>query len=103
MASAAVRAKVMVRSLVRSSMPMICRTSSTGVSFLLLLGGCGAGEGGVADPGGGLPVVLLAEQGEVADAGSAGKVVAGQGLGAGLGVAVPARGVAPPDPPPPSA
>src|SRR5712691_10881460 len=96
MASAAMRAKVMVPSLVGSSRLIICRKSSTGVSFLLLLlagavrgGGRGAGEGGVVDPAGGLPVVLVAEQGEVVDAGSAGDVVAGQGLGAGLGVGVP--------------
>src|SRR5712691_177563 len=97
MASAAVRAKVMVRSRGGSCRLIICRKSSTGVSFLLLLllagavrgGGRGAGESGVVDPAGGLPVVLVAEQGEVVDAGSAGEVAAGQGLGAGLGVGVP--------------
>src|SRR5262245_23753588 len=80
MASAAVRAKVMVASLVRSSRLIICRKSSTGVSFLFLFLLGGAGEGGVADPAGDLLVVLLAGQGEVADAGSAGGVVAGQGF-----------------------
>src|SRR6266702_2144950 len=89
MASAAVRAKVMVASLVRSSRLIICRKSSTGVSFLFLFLLGGAGEGGVVDLAGDLPVVLLAEQGEVVDAGGAGGVVAGQRLGAGLGVGVP--------------
>src|SRR5260370_39431592 len=89
MASAAVRAKVMVASLVRSSRLIICRKSSTGVSFLFLFLLGGAGEGGVVDPAGDLPVVLLAEQGEVVDDGGAGGVVAGQGLGAGLGGGVP--------------
>src|ERR1700722_17889283 len=93
MASAAVRARVMVSSLVSWSRSMTCRKSSTAVSFAGTGVATGlaviAGEGGVVDPAGELLVVLVAEQGEVIDAGGAGGVIAGQGLGAGFGVGVP--------------
>src|SRR5215472_9195198 len=73
---------------------MTCRKSSTGVSLpvpggLAAAAGTGGAERGVADPAGDLPVVLVAEQGQVVDAGRAGGVIAGQRLGAGLGVRVP--------------
>src|ERR1700730_16258496 len=74
-ASAAARARAMVSSLA------IWRKSSTGALLLLLLLGLDAALVLVA--------VLLTEQGEVVDAGGTRGVVAGQGLGAGLGVGVP--------------
>src|SRR5260370_22921213 len=77
-----------------------CRKSSTGAFsflfllflFLFLLAGAarrGAGEGGVVDRPRGLPVVLLAEQGEGVDAGGAGDVIAPQRLRPAPGVSVP--------------
>ena len=104
-ASAAARARASVSWLVSWLRLMACRESSTAVSFAaglpvfvlvlaalaaaVLVPVAGAGEGGVVDPPGYLLIVLLAEQGEVVDAGGAGGIIAGQGLGAGLGVSVP--------------
>src|SRR5579859_3947695 len=100
-ASAAVRARRIVSSPVTWSRSMTCRKSSTAVllgcsppvlSLVLILAGRAGGghEGVVVNRLGSFPVVLLAEEGDVVDAGGAGCVVAGAGIfRAGLGVGVP--------------
>ena len=86
-ASAAVRARVIVSSLVSWSRSMTCRKSSTAVALLLLLPGAVAGldQGGVADLGLQRLVVAVREDAQVVDAGrlgfGAGLAVAGTGLG----------------------
>src|SRR6516164_8622566 len=108
MASAAVRARRSVSSPVTWSRSMTCRKSSTAVLLacsppvlpLVLAGLPGGGRVAVAASGGhegvvvdrafSLPVVLLADEGDVVDAGGAGGVVAAAGVfRARLGVGVP--------------
>src|SRR6266702_8601904 len=103
-ASAVVRASSSVSSLVTWLRSMTCRKSSTAVLLacsplapLLLPGGgriavaaAGSGEGVVVNRLCSFTVVLLAEEGDVVDAGGAGGVVAAAGIfRAGLGVGVP--------------
>src|SRR6266702_6919417 len=103
-ASAVVRASSSVSSLVTWLRSMTCRKSSTAVLLacsplapVLLPGGgritvaaVGSGEGVVVDRLRSFPVVLLAEEGDVVDAGGAGGVVAAAGIfRAGPGVGVP--------------
>src|SRR6516164_6608141 len=69
---------------------LFCLCCSCCWSFLVpVAGGVTRCQRCVVDRAGGALVVLLAEQREIVDAGGAGAVIAGQGLGAGLGVGVP--------------